>query len=349
MITAKMLTGKSLMDKYLYLVRDCQKKFAQKQVLVLGDLMLDEYLIGKVERVSPEAPVPVLDYQTSKLAAGGAGNVANNLRSLGCKVRLCGVAADDFYGNWLREYFGGLGIDISGVFLEDGRPTTVKQRFSTRNQQLLRVDRESPEEITAETKGKILEYCRKHIAMLDAIVLSDYVKGMFADAAFIKEIIHLADQNEVIIGIDSKSVCIAAFADASFVKPNNLELERAVGFKIRDEAAFGRAGEKYLKESGAKALVVTRGEKGISLFRPAGFRKDFKAEAVQVYDVTGAGDTVISVISLALSCGITFEDAVVLANYAAGVVISKAGTAVLTVDELEKQVCRARERQIYEE
>lgn len=329
------------MDEYIRLIQEYKKQFGSKQVLVLGDLMVDEYLTGRVERVSPEAPVPVLDYQARRLAAGGAGNVANNLCSLGCRVKLCGVVADDFYGNWLKDYFGKLTVDVSGVFSEKNRPTTLKQRFATKNQQLLRVDHESAADITEETKEKIFRYCEKNILTLDAIVFSDYVKGLFADTSFVRKLVELANQNGVIIGVDSKSVCISAFADTTFVKPNNLELERAVGFRIRDEASFSKAGEKYLKESGARALVVTRGEKGISLFLPSGFRKDFKADVVQVYDVTGAGDTVISVVTLALSCGISLEDAVVLANYAAGVVISKVGTAVLTTEELADRVSRA--------
>ena len=329
------------MDEYIRLIQEYKKQFGSKQVLVLGDLMVDEYLTGRVERVSPEAPVPVLDYQARRLAAGGAGNVANNLCSLGCRVKLCGVVADDFYGYWLKDYFGKLTVDVSGVFSEKNRPTTLKQRFATKNQQLLRVDHESAADITEETKEKIFRYCEKNILTLDAIVFSDYVKGLFADTSFVRKLVELANQNGVIIGVDSKSVCISAFADTTFVKPNNLELERAVGFRIRDEASFSKAGEKYLKESGARALVVTRGEKGISLFLPSGFRKDFKADVVQVYDVTGAGDTVISVVTLALSCGISLEDAVVLANYAAGVVISKVGTAVLTTEELADRVSRA--------
>ena len=328
------------MDTYIRLIQECEKEFGSKQVLVLGDLMVDEYLTGRVERVSPEAPVPVLDYQERRLVAGGAGNVANNLCSLGCTVKLCGVVADDFYGNWLKDYFSGISVDVSGVYSEKNRPTTLKQRFATKNQQLLRVDHESVADISEETKEKILNFCEKSIMVLDAIVISDYVKGFFADADFVRKLIDLANQNGVIVGVDSKSVQISAFADATFVKPNNLELERAVGFKIRDEVSFDRAGEKYLKKSGARALVVTRGEKGISLFLPSGSRKDFKADAVQVYDVTGAGDTVISVVSLVLSCGIPLEDAVVLANYAAGVVISKAGTAALTIEELADRVSR---------
>ncbi len=329
------------MDEYIRLIREYKKQFGSKQVLVLGDLMVDEYLTGRVERVSPEAPVPVLDYQARRLAAGGAGNVANNMCSLGCRVKLCGVVADDFYGNWLKDYFDGLSVDVSGVITEKNRPTTLKQRFATKNQQLLRVDHESAADITEETKEKILRYCEKNIMSLDAIVLSDYVKGLFADVEFVRKLVDLANQNGVIIGVDSKSVHISAFADATFVKPNNLELERAVGIRILDDASFNKAGERYLKKSGAKALVVTRGEKGISLFLPSSSRKDFKADAVQVYDVTGAGDTVISVVSLALSCGFSLEDAVVLANYAAGVVISKVGTAVLTAEELAERVSRA--------
>lgn len=316
------------------IARVIENKMKQKNVLVLGDIMLDEYIIGKVERISPEAPIPILDYKNSREVAGGASNVANNLQSLGAMVRVCGVVGNDSQGNRLIEYLSTHGMDTGGIIIEKDRPTTVKRRFGTNNQQLLRMDTECREDVKEETKKRILDYICKEICDLDAVILSDYTKGMFTDVAFVKQIIRVCIERNVIITIDSKSKNIAAFKDATFIKPNNLELENAVGIKIVNEDALNQAGEKYLNMSQAQALVVTRGAKGISLFRKGMDRQDFASKAVQVFDVTGAGDTVISVITLALACNLSIEEAIVLANYAASVVIGKNGTATLTRKEL---------------
>lgn len=311
-----------------------QNELNNKRVLVLGDVMVDEYIIGKVTRISPEAPIPVLNYRNNELTAGGAGNVAINLKELGCKVELCSVVGDDQYGKWLKEYFSDNGVGTSAVFAEKGRPTTLKQRYATKNQQLLRVDAETTDDISYKTKQMVIDYLERNISKLNAIVISDYTKGMVVDGEFVQKIIQLAVKHDVIVGIDSKSTNISAFKDATFVKPNNLELEHAVAIKIEDDESLNNAGMTYLNKCGANALIVTRGAAGISIFRPNMKRKDFASKAVQVYDVTGAGDTVISTISLALACGINMEDALILANYAASVVISKIGTAAISITEL---------------
>lgn len=316
----------------------CQKKFCQKRILVIGDIMVDEYIMGKVSRISPEAPIPILDFKEIRRVAGGASNVANNLNSLGCKVKMCGVVGQDQEGEWLKGYLKKNGIDIDGVVTEKNRPTTLKQRYATKSQQLLRVDCELSSDILSETKENILIYLSKFIMEIDAIILSDYTKGLFKDVAFVRKIIKIANDYNVLIGIDSKSREISAFENATFVKPNNLELEKAIDIKIIDEKSLNAAGEKYLEISKAKALIVTRGAQGISLFQPGKTRRDFSSKALQVYDVTGAGDTVISVITLALSCGMEYDEAVVLANYAASVVIERVGTASITSEELVDRI-----------
>lgn len=315
-----------------------ENNFNSKTVLVLGDLMIDEYITGKVLRISPEAPVPVLNYQERSLKAGGAANVAYNLSALGCKVFISGTAASDVGGNWLREQLRQKGIEINGIVEEKYRPTTMKTRYATRGQQLLRVDNEVCECIESKTQDQILEYIEKNIKKLDGIVLSDYKKGVLEQQNFVKTIIEICNQNNVVVAIDSKSRNISSFKNADFVKPNNLELEEAVGIRIVDEESLNMAGKKYLKESGAKALVVTRGSKGISFFLPEKEREDFEAKKVQVFDVTGAGDTVISTIILGIICGIEFSDAIRLANYAASIAISKVGTVAVSKDELVARI-----------
>lgn len=324
------------------LIDKVKQEFNKKKILVLGDIMVDEYITGKVKRISPEAPVPVLDFRRRSMEAGGASNVAHNIAGLGAQVAIAGVAANDDAGMWLREHFLSLGIDIEGIVTQDGKPTTLKTRYATKGQQLLRVDREDARGITEETQQKILDYLYANVEALDAVVLSDYRKGVLENPEFVREITRLCNEHHVLISIDSKSRNIFAFRDMDFVKPNNLELEEAVGVRIEDDESLNLAGKKYLEKSGANALVVTRGSAGISVFLPKQDRKDYSAKDVQVYDVCGAGDTVISTISLGIASGIELGEAVRLANLAAGVVISKVGTVAVTVEELIQAIYEER-------
>lgn len=319
-------------------VQKIQNDFSKKRVLVIGDLMVDEYVIGKVTRISPEAPVPVLNFAEKRHEAGGASNVARNLQTLGATSFVCGTAADDEQGKWLRAHLASFGIGVEGVFAEQGRPTTVKTRYATKSQQLIRVDNEDSSAIKKETREKIMAYLKGAAAECDVVLFSDYKKGIFSQPDFVRKAIAVCKSGGAIVGVDSKSRDIEAFAGADFVKPNNLELEEAVGIKIQDADLLDKAGKTYLEKSGAKALVVTRGERGISIFVPGQARKDFASRALQVYDVTGAGDTVISAIALGLCSGLLLEEAVQLANLAASVVISKVGTATVNQEELLRRI-----------
>lgn len=316
------------------LVRAVQTGFAKQRILVLGDLMVDEYILGKVGRISPEAPVPVLNYRGTERSAGGASNVALNMHAMGGKLSMAGVAGLDDSGIWLREFLSAAAIDTEGIVAEDNRMTTVKTRFATKVQQLLRVDREDSRPIKERTQAQILDHITRHISEWDAVVLSDYCKGVFENPDFVRRIIRICNDNHVIVTIDSKSRHIDAFENADFVKPNNLELENAVNIEISDLESLDRAGKVYLERSRAKSIIVTRGAEGISIFERGSRRRDYASKAVQVFDVTGAGDTVISTVTLGLASGLSLDDAVVLANIAAGVVIGKRGTAVVTKEEL---------------
>lgn len=327
------------MSQWRELYKDkVQNEFAKKKILVVGDLMVDEYITGKVRRISPEAPVPVLDCKEKRMEAGGASNVAHNIRSLGAEVFLAGIAAEDEAGEWLRRYFESIGISARGIIAEAGRATTVKTRYVTKKQQLLRVDNEDIRGISDETQNNLYEYIADRIRQLDAVVFSDYKKGVLNNAGFVQRIIRLCKQHHVLIAIDSKSRNISAFEDADFVKPNNLELEETVGIRIENEETLNLAGRKYLEKSGAKALIVTRGSKGISVFTDDIQREDYAAKDVAVYDVCGAGDTVLSIVSLAMVSGLSISDAVRLANFAAGIVITKPGTVAVTPEELIRSI-----------
>lgn len=247
---------------------------------------------------------------------------------------MAGVAGLDDSGIWLREFLSAAAIDTEGIVAEDDRMTTVKTRFATKVQQLLRVDREDSRPIKERTQAQILDHMTRHISEWDAVVLSDYCKGVFENPDFVRRIIRICNDNHVIVTIDSKSRHIDAFENADFVKPNNLELENAVNIEISDLESLDRAGKVYLERSRAKSIIVTRGAEGISIFERGSRRRDYASKAVQVFDVTGAGDTVISTVTLGLASGLSLDDAVVLANIAAGVVIGKRGTAVVTKEEL---------------
>lgn len=312
--------------------------FREKRVLVMGDLMVDEYITGKVERISPEAPVPILSYRQTGRSAGGASNVAGNIRMLGGQVAVAGVAGMDDGGIWLRDFLNKNGIATDAVTEEAGRMTTHKTRFATKGQQLLRLDREDDRGICEETQKKLLRYVKGQAGKFDAVILSDYRKGVFANPDFVRKIIALCNACGTMVAVDSKSRDIAAFENADFVKPNNLELEDAVDIRIVDDESFNRAGETYLAVSKAKRIIVTRGAAGLSVFEKGKVRQDFPAVPAQVFDVTGAGDTVISTITLGLAGGLSTEEAAALANIAAGIVIGKRGTATVTGEELLEKI-----------
>lgn len=324
------------MNKGLY--GKIKEQFANLQVVVIGDVMVDEYVTGGVSRISPEAPIPILNYKEMTRIAGGASNVAHNVAALGAKVSMLGVVGADNGGKWIREHLSERTIDATGMVVEQGRPTTIKRRFATKSQQLLRVDIEETKPITTNSEERIVAYLEENIRNINVVILSDYRKGVLTNVDFVRKIIRICNENQVIISIDSKSSSIEAFENATFVKPNNLELEQAVGIKIVDEDTLNQAGITYLDKSKAKALLVTRGPKGISLFRTGENRKDFPSKAVQVFDVTGAGDTVISTVTLGIACGMSMEEAIVLGNIAAGIVISQVGTIPIQIGQLVEKI-----------
>jgi D-beta-D-heptose 7-phosphate kinase/D-beta-D-heptose 1-phosphate adenosyltransferase len=229
-------------------------------------------------------------------------------------------------------------ISTEGIYADENRMTTLKTRFATKGQQLLRVDMEDSSAINKMASDYIEAYVLDNIYCWDAVVLSDYCKGVFENVDFVKRLIKICNDNNVVVAVDSKSRNISAFENADFVKPNNLELENAVDVKIIDDDSFERAGERYLDISGAKSIIVTRGAAGISIFETQKKRRDYAAKEVQVFDVTGAGDTVISAITLGITSGLSMDEAVELANIAAGVVIGKHGTATVSLDELLERI-----------
>lgn len=326
------------MTKVEKCVETVTKEFANKRVLVIGDLIVDRFITGKVRKISPEAPVPVLDYVNKRFVAGGAGNVVKNLCGLGAKASVAGVLAEDVPGKWLIEELTSNGVSDGGVFIDNSRPTTMKTRYITKGHQLLRVDMEDSSEISCEAQESIYAFCERGIENFDAIVLSDYQKGVLKNEEFIGRIVDLCIDKDVFIAADTKTHNIQAYKNVSIITPNIDEVSNAVGISVDSEESLDRAGQQYLEQSRAKTLILTRGEKGISIFARGKSREDFPAKDVEVFDVSGAGDTVLSTITMGAISGMSIEDSVKLANYAAGVVITKMGTAAVSQEELIRAI-----------
>lgn len=307
--------------------------FARVRILVIGDLMLDRYIWGQVHRISPEAPVPVVHITRESVSAGGAGNVATNVHALGGQVVACGVIGKDQDGRHLLRELTARGVGVAGVVTDGTVMTISKTRIIAHNQQVVRLDREPQETLDGQARGKVRAFVQKHLADFDVVVVSDYGKGV-VDAELLALLAGLRKRHRFVYLIDPKRRNFAHYRGASLVKPNKEEAGLAAGIDIRDESALLHAGARLLELWQAEAVLVSRGEEGMSLFKGAGQVQHFPTTAREVFDVTGAGDTVLATCAVALGAGASFEDATVLANHAAGVVVGKVGTATVTPEEL---------------
>jgi D-beta-D-heptose 7-phosphate kinase/D-beta-D-heptose 1-phosphate adenosyltransferase len=304
-----------------------------KTLLVVGDLMLDEYLWGKADRISPEAPVQVVEVTREDLRMGGAGNVINNLVALGCRVVACSVIGGDDNGSLLQRTFTGKGVDVSGVFEDPMRATSRKTRVVAANQQIVRIDRESREPITAEFEERIQRFVNERKGEFDALLISDYAKGVLTEKT-LELLISVAREVNIPVVIDPKGKDFSKYRGATILTPNRREAEAATGISVRDEKSLKEAACKILDNIRLEALLITRSEQGMSLFLGNGESVNIPTVAREVFDVTGAGDTVLSVLGLALACGMGYADASQLANIAAGIVVGKVGTSTVFPDEI---------------
>ena len=312
-------------------------RFQESNVLVLGDIMLDEFVWGKVSRISPEAPVPVVNVTSGSFRLGGATNVVNNIFSLGGKVYVCGVVGDDGNGEKLINSLMDMGIDTTGVIIEKDRPTSVKTRVIANNQQVVRYDREETSEINHNSMQKVISYLRKNIDSIDAIIISDYGKGIVCEQ-LIREIRILIGDSDKIISVDPKVNHFSYYKGVTVITPNNIEASQAAGIEIKDEKTLLQVGEILLGRLACKLLLITRGEEGMTLFEESGDITHIPTLAKEVYDVTGAGDTVISALTLALTAGASLKEASAIANYAAGIVVGEVGTSAITVEKLKDAI-----------
>ncbi len=291
--------------------------------------MIDEWIWGTVTRISPEAPVPVVAVADHSFTLGGAGNVANNLRALHANVVFAGMVGDDAFAGHVRELLRTEQVDDSGVFTILGRPTTRKTRIVAHSQQVVRADWESTETLEDHrSRSPCAVRERNAAAQCDAVILSDYGKGLLC-----REIVEAACTCPLVLA-DPKPANIALFAGVTCVAPNVAEASTITGIPIVDDASLERAGMRLIELLDCRYAIVTRGEHGMALFGRDGERLQIPSVARTVYDVSGAGDTVIAVLGLALAAGAPIEQAMQLANFAAGAVVAKLGTATASPEEI---------------
>lgn len=303
------------------------KSFKGKRVVVLGDLMLDKYIWGSVSRISPEAPVPVVEVKKESLCLGGAGNVNQNLAKLGAFPILIGLIGEDSEGKWIRD---NIPAD-QGLIIDQNRPTTVKTRIIAHHQQVVRVDFEKKQSVKPEIEKKILEFLDKE--NYEGLIISDYNKGLLTPS-LMKKVLAFTEARKIPVFVDPKVNNFFTFSPVTLLTPNHCEAEQIVHHDCRTDTQVEKAGKKILSHINTRYLILKRGEKGMTVFEKGTKPIHIPTQAKEVYDVTGAGDTVIAVASLALLAGSNIREAAFLANAAAGVVVAKIGTAAATADEL---------------
>jgi D-beta-D-heptose 7-phosphate kinase/D-beta-D-heptose 1-phosphate adenosyltransferase len=318
-------------------LRQYLQRFPQASLLVIGDLILDHYVMGRVSRISPEAPVPVVHVESETLRLGGAANVFNNILALGGKADLCGVIGADESGRLLLKELGQTRSGRGGVIIDHDRPTTRKSRVIAHNQQIVRYDMEGRQELKGTLQKRLLRYVESRIRELSCIVVSDYAKGVVS-AALMTELTRMAALRKIPVIVDPKVEHFSYYKDVTVMTPNHLEATQAAGLHGDDDQTINQAGALIRQRLGCQSVLITRGEKGMSLYEGEGTSWHLPTQARQVYDVTGAGDTVIGTLALALATGASMREAATLANHAAGIVVGMVGTATVSPKQLLEAV-----------
>jgi rfaE bifunctional protein kinase chain/domain len=313
-------------------------RFPRTRVLVVGDIVLDHYIWGNVSRISPEAPVPVVNVTREHLLLGGAANVVNNIRALRGVVSVCGVIGRDEAGRRLLQLLHTEGIRTDGLIVDTARPTTIKTRVIAHGQQVVRFDRETKERIERDTHRRIFEYVSKQVSGgLEAIVISDYCKGVVTKD-LVRDIVRLAKKHKVIVSVDPKVSHFGMYTGVTILTPNINEAAIGSKIEIDNERSLLKSGALLLKQLKCDAVLVTRGEEGMSLFERGGVVTHIPTVALEVFDVTGAGDTVIGSLTLAMAAGANKVDAARISNFAGGIVVGTIGTATVSPQQLKKRI-----------
>ncbi len=312
----------------LNILKKALSSFKDRSVLVVGDVMLDQYTFGDVSRISPEAPVLVVKKTKERFVLGGAANTASNIASLGGKTTIAGLVGNDFRKDTLLQLFAERGISPEGLFVDDSRPTILKQRIvSDDYHQFLRLDEEDVSQLSPEREERFLEQMKALIARADAVVLSDYAKGLFSPRVA-QEIIQSAKQAGKLVVADIKPANKELFKGADVIKCNRKEAREMTGTENVEEAG------RLLTEYFGCDVVISRGQEGASLFGSDGAYRHIPSKKIKVFDVSGAGDTFIAALTLALASGLNREDAMTVANSAGAIVVQKPGTATVSSEEL---------------
>ena len=315
-------------------LKQALSNFKQANILVIGDIIIDHFIYGSVSRISPEAPVPVVNVNREDLLLGGSANVLHNLHALGAQGTISGIIGQDFIGDTLLQLLADIDSPSTGVVRCHDRPSTKKTRVIAQNQQVVRFDREQTGPLNAESINQIKKFLTANIDDYQAVVLSDYNKGVIC-----QEIVNhlynlLGDRPQIPIIVDPKPGHPEFFRGASIITPNNHEAEQMSGIKITDDKSLLKAAKTLKDLVKAQAVLITRGEQGMALLVDDKPLFTIPTVAREVYDVTGAGDTVIATIASSLAVGLSYEEAAVLANYAAGLVVGKVGTATTNIKEI---------------
>ncbi|MCI4625905.1 MAG: D-glycero-beta-D-manno-heptose-7-phosphate kinase [Candidatus Magnetoovum sp. WYHC-5] len=311
--------------------KDILDNFKNKNILVVGDIILDHYILGKVERISPEAPVPIVDVQKEVYLLGGAGNVANNIATLGAKATIAGVVGIGHNAALLKTLLAQRQINTAGITAEN-RPTTVKTRVIAHSQQVVRFDREDKAPIGSDCFIKLTDYLKNNILNFDGIIISDYKKGVISQQ-LMEFILNITKQKGIFVAVDPKVGHFDYYKGVSLITPNKKEASEGANMLITDPPSLEQAGFSLIKNLQCDSVLITRGEEGMSLFHKDTVQH-IPTVAMEVYDVTGAGDTVIAVYTLSHVCGASLYESAVIANHAAGIVVREVGTAVTKVDDL---------------
>jgi len=312
-------------------------KFSGVKILVVGDLILDEFIWGDSSRISPEAPVPVVLVERESLMPGGAANVANNISAIGANAHLSGVIGKDEHGRQLEIILKKKGVDLEGVISDPERPTTLKTRVVARHQQVVRIDREKSAHLNDSIGGELVNYIKEKIKDVDGIIIEDYGKGVITPK-ILKEIIPPAKRAGKIIAVDPKEEHLSYYKGVTVITPNRKEAEAMGGIKASDDSSLNRLGRSLLKKLNLQSALITLGEQGMRLFERSGRITHIPTVAQEVFDVSGAGDTVIAVFTAALCAGAKMIEAAHISNFAGGIVVGKVGVATTSQAELKARI-----------
>lgn len=320
-------------------LNDLKKDFDGKRIAVIGDMMLDGYFWGDVKRISPEAPVPVLEVEDEFFRFGGAANVAFNVLTLGGIPVPVGVIGNDNYGNIFSSLLKEKNIESEGIITDNERPTTTKTRVIANNQHVVRIDKESKAYISNKIEAKISSFLESIIDKLDGIILQDYNKGILTPS-LISKIISLANKKNILVTVDPKFDNFFEYKNVTVFKPNRKETETVLGIRIKSDKDISSAGRDLLNKLNSKYVLLTLGEGGIAVFEDGDRERRMPTKAIKVADVSGAGDTVISTLTLGLAAGADIYEACFLANYAAGIVCGEVGIVPIEKEQLFKTVLK---------